>query len=921
MDKQPHYHPGRTPKQSFMQLAGILLLLTLVVGSDRHLVGSPTQPAPLSPAFSQSYIIQALNMEVAQTAVAQAGGQITHQLNIINAVAADLTDRQYTQLASLSDLQLYENGAAHNANTVGTYVDRFGTISFGNNNGSLGWSTDWIEGSESDGPASGKVHALEGHLVVSQSNQSAEREFDLSDASSATLSFDYALRYLWDPSQYITLDISSDGGNSWAELDRFEGPAEYAIYSASYDLSAYNSANTRIRFTTSNDILSYQMIRMGNLVISLGDDPEQLPDSGSFAEESGVEAFNGTSYHSYDGSSLWASGWGEVLNGSYGEDGGDPAVGAISIGNGTLTMTGQNNKIMRSVSLIDPVAATLSLSYKRNFASPDDMVIVRFTPQAYIDPFEYQITGAILDETAQQITIDLTPYVKNGRLASISFETNSTFDYSSSFTIDHIEISYTGYRPDVDFPTLVSANLVHDQGITGEGVTVAVLDSGLAYQSNLYFNADMPDFGPSTFRIPAFYDAIQNIEQNEWEMILSMADDDSGHGTHMAGVIGSGQTNNENGRRNGIAPNVDILPVAAFDSTGEATYADVIRGIDWIVANKDLYNIRIINASFFSAPQSYYWEDPLNQAVMQAWQAGIVVVASAGNIPAAENHAMTIGAPGNVPYIITVGGMTDNYTPDDPSDDKMLAFSAMGPTASKFVKPDLVAPGGHIRSYMPGNSQLAAHHPHLYDYGEYFTMSGTSQSAAVVSGIVALMLDADPSLTPDDVKCRLMDTARATLDTNGDLAAPVYAQGAGMIDAFAAVNSSASGCANQGLDIAADLAGTSHYVGHVEWDDINQEYVIYNDNGDVIEGVSWSGGNGFMAGGNGFMAGGNGFMAGGNGFMAGGNGFMAGGNGFMAGGNGFMAGTTPWNASITWNETPDFSTASASMNTWIENQE
>ncbi len=123
----------------------------------------------------------------------------------------------------------------------------------------------------------------------------------------------------------------------------------------------------------------------------------------------------------------------------------------------------------------------------------------------------------------------------------------------------------------------------------------------------------------------------------------------------------------------------------------------MIRGIDWIVANKDTYGIRVVNLSFSAPPQSYYWDDPLNQAVMAAWRSGIIVVASAGNL---GPDPMTIGVPGNVPYVITVGAMTDNFTPDDGSDDVLASFSSPGPTLEAFVKPEMVAPGGHVVSTM-----------------------------------------------------------------------------------------------------------------------------------------------------------------------------------------------------------------------------
>src|SRR5690606_1091412 len=106
---------------------------------------------------------------------------------------------------------------------------------------------------------------------------------------------------------------------------------------------------------------------------------------------------------------------------------------------------------------------------------------------------------------------------------------------------------------------------------------------------------------------------------------------------------------------------------------------------------------------------------------------------------------MTVGVPGNVPYILTVGALTDNYTPDDLSDDGLASFSASGPTYEGFVKPDVIAPGGHALGIIPPMSNLVQKYPHFQSLGDYYKMSGTSQATAVTSGVVALMLQADPS--------------------------------------------------------------------------------------------------------------------------------------------------------------------------------
>src|SRR5690606_26426857 len=130
-----------------------------------------------------------------------------------------------------------------------------------------------------------------------------------------------------------------------------------------------------------------------------------------------------------------------------------------------------------------------------------------------------------------------------------------------------------------------------------------------------------------------------------------------------------------------------------LDAEGKGSYVDVIEGLNWVLQNKDAYNIRVVNLSLVSGIDTPYWADPINQAVEALWEAGVVVVAAAGN---GGPDPLTISAPGNDPFVITVGAYTDNFTPDDESDDYITPFSGAGPTETGFVKPDVVAPGAHM---------------------------------------------------------------------------------------------------------------------------------------------------------------------------------------------------------------------------------
>jgi hypothetical protein len=429
---------------------------------------------------------------------------------------------------------------------------------------------------------------------------------------------------------------------------------------------------------------------------------------------------------------------------------------------------------------------------------------------------------------------------------------------------------------DTYFPSRIGADLLHEEGQTGRFVRVAVIDSGM--RNNSHFHN----------LIAGRYDAIQDIE--------GQAVDEHGHGTHVGSVIGS-RGKPASLKLNGVAPDSYLVTVKAFDHTGMGTYADVIRGIQWVIDNKDILDIRVLNLSMSAPPQSWYWDDPLNQAVMQAWYAGITVVASAGNT---GPEPMTIGVPGNVPYIITVGAMSDNFTPADPSDDVLASFSSVGPTFEGFVKPEVVAPGGHLLGLMDLDATLAISHPEFH-YGlaavPYFEMSGTSQAAAVVSGAAALLIGKDPTLTPDEVKCLLMTTARPAVDGD-DLAYSIFQQGAGLINVYdAAYAQPEQPCANIGLDITKDLADTEHYMGGAnQGEDENGDPYYYIEG---LDGYVW--GDGFVWS--------NGYVWS-DGFVWA-NGFLWS-DGFVWA-NGFA-----WANSVTWDENTTIGGASAAgVNVWV----
>ena len=345
----------------------------------------------------------------------------------------------------------------------------------------------------------------------------------------------------------------------------------------------------------------------------------------------------------------------------------------------------------------------------------------------------------------------------------------------------------------------------------GQSVTVAILDSGLHDHDDIE-----QQLGTGVDRIKASV-RVNNFTGN--------TDDSYGHGSHVAGTIG-GNGLMSNGEYVGVAPRVDFVSVKVADDEGRATTSDVVAGIEWINNNKARYNIRVVNVSMNSdSPQSYH-TSPMNAALEILWFNGVVVVVSAGNNGGGN---VMLYPPANDPFFITVGATDDRGTVNT-GDDVLANFSARGVTESGFVKPDLVAPGTNIISLMgKSNSTLSREHPgnrvrDSHQNNEYFRMSGTSTSAPMVAGAAALLLQDEPNLTPDQVKYRLMATARPF---NGGSDPGTQA---GHLDVYAAVTGTTTQSANTGITASQLLWTGSQPVtwGSVNWNSVNWNSVNWN---------------------------------------------------------------------------------------------
>jgi serine protease AprX len=329
-------------------------------------------------------------------------------------------------------------------------------------------------------------------------------------------------------------------------------------------------------------------------------------------------------------------------------------------------------------------------------------------------------------------------------------------------------------RLNTQYPKTVGADKLWARGITGNGVGVAVIDSGVA--------GDLVDFKGSDGRSRVVANVITAPGAQK-------AGDGLGHGTHVAGIIAGNSFNRDPrdplyGDYVGVAPDANLVVVKASDEVGNSTVLDVINGIQFVVDHKDQFNIRVLNLSLSTdVPQSYK-TDPLDAAVEYAWQHGIVVVAASGNRGSSADAVQY--APANDPFVISVGGADEQ---GDYGKGARAYWSSAGRTQDGFYKPEVMAPGAHIVSTLAPNSAFQYLCPTCIVGGAYFKAGGTSMAAPVVSGAVALLLQAKPYLSPDQVKAALTATDKPIKGSYG----------AGEIDLDAAANLGYVQSANRGI--------------------------------------------------------------------------------------------------------------------------
>lgn len=285
---------------------------------------------------------------------------------------------------------------------------------------------------------------------------------------------------------------------------------------------------------------------------------------------------------------------------------------------------------------------------------------------------------------------------------------------------------------------IIHLDAAHNKGIFGEGIGVAVLDTGVFPH---------PDLISGRNRIVAFHDVLNGRKYPY---------DDNGHGTHVCGIIG-GNGHESQGEYRGVAPRCNIIGVKVLNYKGNGNVSDVLAGLQWVIDNKEKYNIRVVNISVGTTSNDTLDENSaLVKGVNAVWDAGIVVVVAAGNN---GPQPKSISTPGISRKVITVGASDDDI-PVELSGNRAKDYSGRGPTRACIKKPDVVAPGSNIVSCNVNRSRNnLGIFGNKKDNQMYTVKSGTSMATPIVSGAVALLLSKYPEMTTQEVKIRFRNSS------------------------------------------------------------------------------------------------------------------------------------------------------------------
>lgn len=726
-------------------------------------------------------------------------------------------------------------GSGGGSGTTLTMRDEFDTKSYSGNNGTANWSSDWQEQNESDGPkagriwvpsssrcASGKCLRIGGDYVT-LNDKAITRAANLTGATSATLNFSYRRRSYYINGS-VEAQVSGNGGATWTTLATYHlTGSDSSHISQSFDISSYIAANTQIRFLAAGSAVEgYFYIDNVEIVYASGNNSSggnNDPVSATLIETNATWKYldngsnQGTAWRelSFNDSS-WASG-----NGQFGYGDGDEAT-VISYGSYS-SYKHPTTYFRHSFQLFDASSFTqLTMKLLR-----DDGAVVYLNG---VEVVRSNMPGGTINYTTHAVnmiqgsaednyltfTLDPALLVNGENVVAVEIHQLSYSNVDISFDLELTGV--TTCAECIDTSGLESTHIAAiaadqvwngEEYLQGQDIVVAVVDSGIAPHKDL-------EDANGNLRI---------IAQVDFTGGQGSIDDTYGHGTHIAGTI-AGSGKQSQGKYVGVAPKAKLVDVKVTNDYGAGNMADVVAGIQWILENKDTYNIRVANLSLNSAVPESYHTSPLNAALEILWFNGVVVVVSAGN----NSSEGILYPPANDPFVITAGAVDTNGTPSI-WDDILALFSDHGTTQDGFAKPDLIVPGANIIAAMASDdSNLVMDHPsHKVSNsngGRYFRMSGTSMASAVTAGAVALLLQDEPDLTPDQVKYRLDTTAIAFLNSK-------------YLNIYAATHGATTASANTGIQASALLWTGSEPVtwSSVSWNSVSWNSVSWNS-------VSWN---------------------------------------------------------------------------------
>ena len=807
----------------------------------------------------------------AEALVAQQGGIVTRALGIIGGFAAEIPASAIHELAKNPTITWISlDSVVRDAQEPVNYWQEDFSLSAISAQDSTAWLNGWdwsqgawVELGENDGPVAGDVAvtsffsgANEG-LRLQAPGKGLQGSADLSSVSSAQLTLSYRRKDLIADTDWVSVQASADGGAAWTEIGRWAGPGtDDTLQTATYDLAAFVSPSFALRLLTSDTFQAGGRVYVDLVRVDYTSALEAVADTFEGAQTNAlylpttlkntttaavdqvaaseleaaqygfnwmyvVDTFDTDTYTNNIGTAAWETDWIE-------DDvaGNGPKKGNVLVYAGELWLDDNPNTnttpgIKREINLSGALEAYLSMSYRTTSGVEwDDRAVLEISTNKGASYKTLQTAQYVTGAYSGWMSFDITPYISPDTVLRIRV-TSGYESANESLVIDNVAVSYTRVCPScVDTSRLAGASIqsvgadrIWNEApyIQGQGVAVAVVDSGIAWHSDLWSQ----DWDARIIAGVNFAD--------DWYV-----DDLNGHGTHVAGIVG-GDGYMSDGAHMGIAPQVNLVDVKVLNDFGAGYLSDVVAGLQWINDNRAIYNIRVVNLSLNSTVEESYHQSPLNAALEILWFNGLVVVVSAGNN--GNNGSATRGVlfpPANDPFLISVGAADDRGTAAL-GDDKLAHFSAYG-TVEGQAKPDLVAPGyDRISLLSSEDSNLASGHPlnKVAGWGgyTYFKMSGTSMAAPMVAGAAALLLQDEPNLTPDQVKYRLLATANPNWGGYNPTAG-----GAPYLDVYAAVHGTTAESANVGQVASQLLWSGSEPIAwnSVNWNSVNWNSVNWN---------------------------------------------------------------------------------------------